>query len=48
MDGLKINSIKNPSRLNSSGGISLDSTFASKLALAFCNLGIVEILNAIK
>lgn len=48
MEGLKINSIENLSGLNSSEGINLDATLASKSAFAFCNLGIVKILNAMK
>jgi len=48
MDGLKTNSIENLSGLNSSEVISLDATLASKSALAFCNMGIEEMLKAVK
>ena len=47
MDGLKTNSTKNLSGLNSSEGISLDATLASKSTLAFCNLGTEEMLKVV-
>lgn len=48
MDGLKANSIQNLCGINSSKGISLDATLASKSALAFCNLGNEEMLKEVK
>ena len=46
--GLKINSIENPSGLNSWDGINFDATLANKSALAFFILGTEEILKAKK
>lgn len=40
--------MENLSGLNYSEGISLDATLASKSALAFFNLGIEEMLKAVK
>lgn len=48
IDGLNINSIENLSGLKSFEGISLDATFASKSALAFCNLWTEDMLKAEK
>ena len=48
MDGLKINSMENMSRLKYLDGMSFDATLANRSALACCSLGIGEILNAKK
>ena len=48
IDGIKINSIENRSGLKSSERMSLEATLAKRSAVAFWNLGIDEILNAIK
>ena len=45
---MKNKSIENLSVLNSSEDISLDATFASKLAHVFCNLGTEEMLKTVK
>jgi len=48
MEGKKINSMENLLGLKSSGGMFLDAPMDKISALAFCSLGIGEILNAMK